>query len=512
MKYIYFLIPVFFLSTNSMQIHAQVKRETVSLIINQVIDNNSKLPETSVSFASRQAANYKMFANYLENNKNFKVVSREQTELSIKEVEKIYLRIGKSSKDWIEYVNKMKESSIGIGANYLIIIDQLNIIDEVLYKTYYTFTMVQVQTNKLYKFTIEPKTQLNMTSTLEVLEYNANQQVVEVLTRLGSVIDWYWPILWTPKEIKKNSITANPNVNTKVDKGDIVHWYAWYEKKLGEKNDDLFYKIEDLGESEILGLSEDKTSVEMKIKINDSKLKPSNLIGQTSTNVYLSNTRTHQLSYVEIDEIKENNKFIRFDLNRKIYESINNNTSFLLLQSQNNDLVYKEKNLQKNEEYLNGTSIDQYKANKAQYILFATDLGSNLNEYNIALRVVNASSGVVEKEKTIIATPSNFSKDVSNFLNKIFMTECRIASVSNSKVEICSYANLNISSEDIVTILDWKEMNLGGKTVKVREPIAQLEFEKKEGQLYTLKLKKVIDDSFNNFSESKIYYIAIDVK
>jgi hypothetical protein len=512
MKYIYFLIPVFFLSTNSLQIHAQVNRETVSLIINPVIKINSKLPKAIVSFASQEAASYKMFANYLENNKNFKVVSREQTELSIKEVEKIYLKMGKSSKDWIEYVNKMKESSIGIGANYLVIIDELTIIDETFYKTYYTFTMVQVQTNKLYKFTIEPETQLNMTSTKEELESAAKKEAVEVLIGLGKAIDWYWPILWNPKEIKKSSITANPAVNTNINKGDIVHWYSWSEKRLGEKNDDLFYRIEDLGESEILGVSGDKTSVEMKIKINDSKYNPSNLIGQTSTNVYLSNTRTLQLSYVELDEIKENSEFIRFDINSKIYESINSNNTFLLFQSQNKDLVYKEKNIQKSEEYLNGNSIDQYKSNKGQYVLFAADLGSNFNEYNITLRVVDGSTGIVEKEKTIISKPSNFSKEVSNFLKEIFMTECRIASVSKNEVQIFSTINLNISSEDVISILDWKEMNLGGKTVKVREPIAQLEFEKKEGQLYTLKLKKVINDSFNNFSESKIYYIAIDGK
>ena len=107
---------------------AQNHRDDIALIVNSICFGCDVEAQTQETMKS---AYYAFFTTELEKNALFKVVNRDITDESI-------ISLGKYFDDkypgflyWVNYTEKLREQSKGIGANYLVLIDIFNYTDKV---------------------------------------------------------------------------------------------------------------------------------------------------------------------------------------------------------------------------------------------------------------------------------------------------------------------------------------------------------------------------------------------
>jgi hypothetical protein len=503
---IFSLITLFsFSSSNG---NAQVQyRDKVAIIVTPVTFINSTLSPEKIAAEQklRSGATYLMLVRYFEANKSFQVLSRDQTDFSVEAVAKINSKRGKDNSFWVGYTQKMKEKSKGIGANWLIMVDEFDHWKGAVQEVYYQFKFLQVQTNQLIVHTIRLENSIDTTkTTIDQIKKTAHLQVIETLTEVGKELDKIWGIIWSPSKIQGKNISASANLPTTADIGDEVLWFQWVQHVVGGET---YYEIIKHGSSKLAQQNADGT-IGIKSKNNLASLDPKSLLGKFYDEISLANTGKTLVSYLELEEEDLADGYIRFDINSGVYQAIKENREFYLVQLGEKDHVYGEKNLQKDEEYMFGSSVSQTSSFKSDHLFLIKDLGSTRQKYHVELKFVNKQSSSVANSVNIECRPNEFVEKTHAFIDGLMMWPCRIKKTEGSKIELWSTIEMEFKDGQKEQLYDWKEIDLGGEIEKIRVPVAIIQFEEKRGQRYFFKTVKILDASYKKVNVSKVLYIG----
>lgn len=500
-----YVIIFLFISIFTNTIDAQtVYRDKIAVIVNTTTIRDNSMGSEEIDLESA-GATYLMIVKFLELNKSFQVVSRDETDFSVEAVRKIFERDNIKNSSWNEYTEKMKEKSKGIGANWLILVNRLVHWQGSLQKTYYQFKFLQVQTNRMIVHTVRLQNVIDTNKmSLDEIKKVAEAQAIEILTEFGKEVDKIWGIILSPTKIKGKTISAIANLPTTVDLGDEVLWFQWVQHVIGGET---FYEILNHGSSKLNKQNSDGT-IDFISKSNLSSFDPKTLCGKFNNELELSNSSKYSVSFLEFSESDISNKYLRFELNSSIYQSIKENREFYLIQLGEKDYIYSEKNLQKREDFLFGSSVKQSNAFKSNCLILVKDLGSSNQKFHIEINFTDKESSTILKSSIINCEPDDFAKNLNLFFNSLYMHECRVNKIDDKNLELWSTTDMENEEGQIMKLYDWREMELDGEIVKIRIPIAEIQFKDKRGQRYLFNKVNVLDSSFNKIDSSRILYVG----
>jgi hypothetical protein len=230
--------------------------------------------------------------------------------------------------------------------------------------------------------------------------------------------------------------------------------------------------------------------------------------GNIKPNFGLSNYGSFHVSFVELP-LNTSDGIINFKINNSIYEAIKTTKQYSLVQLSSKDMVYAEKLIQRGDEFIDGTTIEQYNSRKGDYLLIAKNLGSSDEEYKTKIDFIKISTGEILKTKIIEASPSNFSKELSDWLFALLMPPCKVEVLGR---EINVFTNVRTFVKDYYKyqIIEMREVKLGSKTENIRVPLAVLKLKGQYGQKIVFEIDEILDEGYKKININNTYYLGIN--
>jgi len=477
--------------------HAQIFRDNIAVVVNSTCFNcnlNEELQETM------RSANYAFFTTELEKNELFRVVNRDVTDESILGLGKTFNHEDPGFSYWVNYTEKLKEQSKGIGANYLILIDVFNFIDKKTLKgeIYFRFKIIQTETNGLVTFTIKRD---EIFKSEEQYRTSVKEMLNSVSYEMMEKIDEVWNTAFGIVNAKGKKLTIQPFTVFPLSKSQKINWFEWEEHIVGGKS---YFEVRNLGDSKITGLKEGSIYVTTQIDFSNHDLRK--VWGNIKPNYGLSNYSAFPVSVVELPIDQSNDGIINFKINSMIYNALESLPKYNLIQISSKELVYAEKEIQKGEEYIDGETVKQYDSRKSDYIIMLNNMGSSADKYKVNIDFISTSTGEILKSKVIESDPTSFSSEVSNWLYTHIMPPCRVE-LNGKEVYVYTNVRTSIRNNFNYQLIEMKEVKLGNSTEIVRIPLATLKFKEQLGQKIIFEVKEILENDFKKVKNSNDYYL-----
>lgn len=477
--------------------HAQNFRDDIAVVVNSTCFNCNLSEELQETMRS---AYYAFFTTELEKNELFRVVNRDITDESIFGLGKTFNQEDPGFSYWVNYTEKLKAQSKGIGANYLILIDVFNYTDIKTQKgeIYFRFKIIQTETNGMVTFTIKRD---QMFKSEDQFRTSVKGMITSVSDEMMEKIDEVWNTAFGIVNANGKKLTIQPFTLFPLSKSQKINWFEWEEHNVGGQS---YFEVRSLGDSKINGWKDGLIYVTTETDFSKHDLQK--VWGNIKPNYGMSNYTAFSVSFVELPVDQSNTDIINFIINSNIYNALENLPKYNLMQISSKELVYAEKEIQKGEEYIDGKTVNQYNARKSDYIIIAKNLGSNTDRYKVNLNFISTSTGEILKETVIESSASMFSSEVSNWLYTHIMPQCRVE-LNGKKVSVYTNVRTTIKSNFKYQIIEMREVILGNSTETVRVPMAKLKFKEQFGQKIIFDVEEILENDFKKVKNSNDYYL-----
>ena len=482
-------------------LNAQSSRDNIAVIVNATCFGCNIDKELSETIRS---AYYAYFTSDLEKNELFKVVNRDNTDESIVGLGKMFAETDPGFKYWVDYTEKLKEQSKGLGANYLMLIDIFNYGNKTTGEgnIYFRFKIIHTESNAMTTFTIGRK--INKFKDEQKFREETRELINSVSLEMMEKIDEVWNTTFAIVDMKGKKLTIASYTVFPLSEYQKINWFEWEEHMVGGQ---AYYEVRNLGKSKITGW-EKKGSIFITTEEDFSSHDKQKIWGNIKPNYGMSNYTAFPTSFIEMPLESSDNGVVNFEINTKIYNAINQMPKHSLVQIASKELVYAEKNIQKGEEYMEGSVVDQNSSRKSDYIIKATDLGSSPEKYKVNIDLISSSTGKVLKTTVIDCTPGQFVNEVYEWLFVRIMPQCRVERSGNT-VNVYTNARTTITDNFKYQLIEMRKVQMGSKTETIRVPLASLKFKKQLGQKIIFQLDEVLDDGFKKIDPSVIYYLGV---
>ena len=499
------LITIFSCCIAPLQVNCQTQvRDKIAIVVNYMCDDCNLGKE---SIEKMNSAIYAWHVLFLEKQQLFQVVNRGATESSIIQLNTISeTRYGKGVADtlWAKYVNNLKEKSKGIGAKWLLMIDNINLKINKEVKTYYRYKIINVENNLMYTFSIDIKSTSNLNKTPEQWKDDIKESLSQLRKDLSKEIDRNWNTSWQLKSINGKNFLGLLYSLSPAPIGMYVYWFEWKEYSVGS---DKYCQIKKLGSSTLTGRNKEGMTLTSE---NNLDVKDINkVMGQIYDGLRLTNDEAYPLSVLEFKLTQDDKCFVNYDLNTQLYDAIRMSPQFFLIQIEEKDIVYAEKNIQKGEEFLDGSTVKQSNSSKGEYLLLCNDLGSTLEKYKVELKLVNKATGIIIKNIIIDCLPKDYKHEIAVFLNQVLMHQCRIIRNGSKSIDVFTHVRLNMHNDVEYNIVEMRKIELQGKTESIRVPLAKIKLIEQLGQRASFKIIEVLDAKFNDIKETNTYFLSL---
>lgn len=186
-------------------------------------------------------------------------------------------------------------------------------------------------------------------------------------------------------------------------------------------------------------------------------------------------------------------------INNALNNAITQKTYLALIENANLDILKRERELQKTEEFIDGQVVEQYKACGTKWVIKLSELNSNpknsklvsfkMNLYNIETQTVEKSFSI--KDCHI----SNLDDAFDYYLSRCFFFTCTFKKFHTSKPSLLVSMKLNALKDNVFTLLYNKPIKnaLTGENTYARVELAKLNYVEGAGQLHTFKVSKMLD-------------------
>ncbi len=478
---------------------AQNHRDDIALIVNSICFGCDVEAQTQETMKS---AYYAFFTTELEKNALFKVVNRDITDESIISLGKYFDDKDPGFLYWVNYTEKLREQSKGIGANYLVLIDIFNYTDKVTREgeIYFRFKIIKTESNKMVTFTI--KRDQVFKSEKQFREF-VSEMMNSVSYEMLDNIDEVWNTSFFIKSAEGNNLIIQPYSVFPLNEFQKINWHEWKQHDIGGQT---FFEVLDFGGCKITGW--ENGSIFIRTQMDFSKHDLQKIWGTLKPNYLLSNSGSFPISFVELPFNEMKDGMINFKINTLIYDAIKATTQYSLVQISSKDLVYAEKEKQKGEEFIDGKTIEQNNSSKCDYILTAKDLGSNLEMYKVKLDFISVSTGEILKTTIIETSPTKFSKELSNWLHGLIMPPCRVEIVG-SEVNVFTIVTTTLTNDFKYQIIEMRKVEMGDKIENIRVPLATLNLKKKYGQKIVFEIEEILEEDFVRINKANTYYLSV---
>ena len=198
--------------------------------------------------------------------------------------------------------------------------------------------------------------------------------------------------------------------------------------------------------------------------------------------------------------------YCKTEINNAIYNAIYNLDVINLIE--NNDLKYvkSEREIQKTEDFINGSVIEQFKASGALYLLALTDYSQNNKIVSFKMDLINIENGSIEKSYPVKCHISHVDEVVDHQMSKVFVSPSAIGSISNKQIVVYPIFPLASKLGDSFNILYNKPITnpVDGSIIYNRVEVATGKLTEWNCQEYVITIDKILDkEDFNAISSNK---------
>lgn len=209
--------------------------------------------------------------------------------------------------------------------------------------------------------------------------------------------------------------------------------------------------------------------------------------------------------------------FCRKQINNAVYNALYDFACINLIESDELSLVKKERELQKSEEFIDGSVIEQFKASGAQYVLNISEFSQNQQFVKMKLSALDVSTGTIEKDFMIECHISNIDEVVKYYINLLFVTPIAIGDFSKKQIKV--YPMLPIASnegESFSILFNKPSKNpLTGQTIYNRVAIAKCTLTQWNVQEYVMTISQITSkedfEAINGIKGTGLFYLQKDL-
>lgn len=305
-----------------------------------------------------------------------------------------------------------------------------------------------------------------------------------------------------------------------VDANDEVCFYKWENIKAPVKG-----QLTDFSKMELLatGTIDAKPKIVngfLQLKINNKLSSTENLVIKLGDALH-SEINTYKHLPVAIVELKPTGStmddYCKIQINNALSNMLYNNPFINLIESDGLSLIKKERELQKTEDFIDGSVIEQFKASSASYILCLSDYSQKNQIVNFKISFVNIESGSVEKETLIKCHVSNIYDVVNYNVNNFFVAPVAISAISKKQVVVYPVAPIASKHGESFTILYNKPIKnpINGETIYNRIPLAKCILSKWNCQEYIMTVNEILDkedfDKLSTIKNTDLFFLQKDL-
>lgn len=206
--------------------------------------------------------------------------------------------------------------------------------------------------------------------------------------------------------------------------------------------------------------------------------------------------------------------YCKKEINDALYNVLYNYPAFNVIASENLSLVKTEREYQKSEDFIDGETIEQFKASGARYILTLTDYSRIENKINFRLNFVNVENSAIENSQCINCQLDEIESALYSAIRKILVSPIAIDNITNNKMSVYSCIPICTTKGERVELLYNKPIinPTKGTTSYNRIKIATGNLLEWNCQEYIIDFDSIDDKSeFNNIHKTKnngLYYLA----
>lgn len=253
----------------------------------------------------------------------------------------------------------------------------------------------------------------------------------------------------------------------------------------------------------------------------DNPVSPSNSLVIKLGDIIHSEINTYQHLPIAVADFKTSGNsldtYCKTEINNAVYNAIYNLDAFNLIENNDLSFVKSERELQKTEDFIDGSVIEQFKASGALYVLSLSEFTQKEKIVNFKIDVLNVETGTIIKSFPINCHISNIDNVVEYYINKIFISPSSITSVSNKQIIV--YPTIPLASKlgETFSILYNKPIinPVDGSVVYNRVEVATGKLVEWNCQEYIIAIDKILDkEDFANIAKNKedgLYYLRKDI-
>ena len=215
--------------------------------------------------------------------------------------------------------------------------------------------------------------------------------------------------------------------------------------------------------------------------------------------IYHSELNTYSHIPVAVADFKiSGNSFddyCKTQINNAVYMALSNFDEVNIIENNELVLIKNERELQKTEDFIDGSVIEQFKASGAYYVLRLSEYTQNDQVVNFHMNVVDVESSTIVKDFAINCHISNIDKIVNYYVSLIFVAHCSIAQATDKQLTVYVLHPIASYPGEPLSLLYNKPIKnpMTGETLYNRVVVAECQLSEWNGQEYILRVSNVID-------------------
>ena len=349
----------------------------------------------------------------------------------------------------------------------------------------------------------------------------SSDEISDIITQEKNAVRNYFmnafPAFFVLYKTSRNTAFLYPTSAFGVDTKDKVFFYYWENVQFSVQGQNYnFSKMEQIS----IGTEPEAVNGSLHVKL-DKKLSVSdNLVIKLGDILHSEITTYAHVPLSFSGFISSGNAYedyCRKQINNAVYNALYDYACVNLIESENLAVIKAERNLQKTEDFIDGSVIEQFKASGARYILNTSEFSNDQDIVRFKMSVVDISAGTVVKEFLINCHISRLDEVVKYYINQIFVAPIAIGKVAGRQIDVYPVLPIASSEGESFSILYNKSIvdPISGKNIYSRIEIAKCTLSKWNGQEYVLTIDEVLSkDDFSAIADTKstdLFYLMKNV-
>lgn len=209
--------------------------------------------------------------------------------------------------------------------------------------------------------------------------------------------------------------------------------------------------------------------------------------------------------------------YCKKQVNNAVYNALYDYACINLIESDELSLVKKERELQKSEDFIDGSVIEQFKASGAQYVLNISEFSQNQRFVKFKLSALNVSTGAIEKDFMIESHVSNLDEAMKYHINLLFVSPIAIGDISKKQMKVFPMLPIASNEGERFSILYNKPSKnpMTGQTIYNRVEIAKCSLTRWNVQEYVMTVTQILSkedfDAIDGIKSTGLFYLQKDL-